>query len=173
MGDPDSTYPIINKKNSNGLNNKSPKNEKNNTKMKKIQKIILILGILFCLFACNERKVNKKEAIIGSWLLDKIDVEHYDKKDKNDTLKNEQPNKKAFNIMLDIRKDGSYLWKRGKIASDSGQWRLSTDDKVIVFESKVNPKDNADFWFENVEYHQFSVYTKEQGRKETITFIAK
>ncbi|TAG86527.1 MAG: hypothetical protein EAZ20_12625, partial [Bacteroidetes bacterium] len=91
-------------------------------------------------------------------------------KTTNDTLPISQNEaEKDYKITFDIRKNGTYLVQKG-FHADSGKWSMSTDDRVLVFISDINTKDNATFVLEDISKYDMILSIQENGKKETLTF---
>ncbi len=132
--------------------------------------ITKILFLFFLSIVCTNcgNKIDKKVGIIAKWKVIKVGLES--QKSKTDTLLPD-PNEreKDYKITFDIRKNGSYLIQKG-LHADSGKWSMSTDDRVIIFISDINTKDNATFILENISKYDMILSVQENGKKETLTF---
>ncbi|TAE47786.1 MAG: hypothetical protein EAZ31_10650 [Cytophagia bacterium] len=126
-----------------------------------------IIIVLCCLFFTNcGNTVNKKEGIIAKWKVVKVDLES--QKVKKDSIVDVSTVEKDYKIFFDIRKNGTYFVKKG-FHADSGKWSISTDERVIMFISDVNVKDNATFILESISKYDMILSVQENGKKETLT----
>lgn len=126
-----------------------------------------IIIVLCCLFFTNcSNTINKKERIIAKWRVVKVDLDV--QKTKIDSVIDVNTVEKDYKISFDIRKNGTYFIKKG-FHADSGKWSISTDERVLMFISDVNVKDNATFILENISKYDMILSVQENGKKETLT----
>jgi hypothetical protein len=113
--------------------------------------------------------VDKNEAIVRRWKL--ILVELPIKETTQDSLSPLQHvvEKIEYGISYEFKKDKTYIIRRGT-QTDTGEWSISSDEKVLVLHSAQSPKENAEFQIEELNQYRLAIIAEEKGKVERLIF---
>jgi hypothetical protein len=124
----------------------------------------LVKLLLLFLTACGG--VSRPDVIKQSWQVNKIEIIAPNEK-PNTEGQTPETKKVNYQIVYEFKENGNYFLKNGS-RLDSGQWALSSDERVLVLKSATNPLDNSEFLIEELNNYRLVLATENKGKKEAI-----
>jgi hypothetical protein len=124
----------------------------------------LYQGLMLALAACGG--VSRPDIIKQSWQVNKIEIIAPNEKSAPSPQTGDSK-KINYQIVYNFKENGNYFLKNGS-RLDSGQWALSSDERVLVLKSATNPLDNSEFLIEELNSYRLVLATENKGKKEVI-----
>jgi hypothetical protein len=123
---------------------------------------------LFCILAnCNHH--NPPQDVIKTWKVSQIKIGLPDISKNSEQIIWKEVDF-VDDIFYDFKKDGTYtIYKNNQ--TDTGTWKLSADNKILLLFSELNERDNIEFLIEHFTDFNLTLSTNEKDNLEKIILI--